>query len=153
MVARACLGVVLFSSLFLLACSGDSPSDDDTQTPAEEASLVTAEAIKSFGERFAQNVRVPEVVQIPSSTNIDIDEVASLMSPDFAVRGVVPTDVTSYWRVSSVREKPTHWEVVIESVAGANFFAGSQFFVRHQDGAFLPVEAKEIGETPTTVVS
>ncbi|MDE0700171.1 MAG: hypothetical protein OXH61_05545 [Acidimicrobiaceae bacterium] len=53
----------------------------------------------------------------------------------------------------SVREKSEHREVVIESVADENFFAGSQFFVRQDAGTFRSVEAKEIGETPTTVVS
>ena len=138
-------------SLLLLGCSDDSPSAIDTPPLAEESSLVTAEAIESFSERFSQNVHAPEAVWIPAS--IDIDEVASLVRSEFTLQRVVPADVASYWHVSSVREKSTHWEVAIESVAGENFFAGSQFFVRQDDGTFRPVEAKDVGETPTTVVS
>lgn len=151
MMVKFCAAVALSTSVFLLGCSSDSPHTVDTQTLEEEASLVTAEAIKSFNERFAQDVRTPEVVQIPASINID--DVASLIRPEFKLQHGVPSDAASYWHVVSVSEKSTYWEVVIESVAGQNFFAGSQFFVRQENGSFLPVEAKEIGETPTTVVS
>ena len=90
-------------------------------------------------------------MQIPVSFNID--ELASLISPEFTLRRAVPAEVVSYWRVSSVREKSKHWEVIIESISGENYFAGSQFFVRLDDGTFESVEAKEVNETPTTVVS
>lgn len=141
----------LMLSVFLLSCSNDSSSAIDTPLLAEETALVTAEAIESFDEWFSRNVQEQEVVLIPAS--IDIAELASLLGPEFALRRGLPADVVSYWRVSSVREKSEHWEVTIESVAGENFFAGSQFFVRQDDGTFDPVEAKEVGETPTTVVS
>ena len=140
------LGVALLTSVFFLACSSDSPTTVDNPSQSAETSLVTAEAVESFSERFSENVQVPEVVQIPVSINID--ELASLISPEFTLRRAVPADVVSYWRVSSVREKSKHWEVIIESVSGEGFFAGSQFFVRRDDGTFESVEAKEVNETP-----
>ena len=145
------LGTALLTSVVLLACSSDSPTTVDDSSQAAETSLVAAEAVESFSERFSENVQAPEVVQIPVSFNID--ELASLISPEFTLRRAVPADVVSYWRVSSVREKSKHWEVIIESISGENYFAGSQFFVRLDDGTFESVEAKEVNETPTTVVS
>ena len=121
-------GVALLTSVFLLACSSDSPTTVDNPSLAAETSLVTAKAVESFSERFSENVQTPEVVQIPVSINVD--ELASLISPDFTLSREMPADVVSYWRVSSVREKSKHWEVIIESVSGDGFFAGSQFFVR-----------------------
>ena len=148
---KFCLVAALLMSAILLGCSSDSPGPTDTPSLADDSSLVTAEAIESFSERFAQNVQAPRAVQIPES--VDIDEVASLLRLEFTLRRDVPAEVASYWRVSSVREKSNHWEVTIESIAGENFFSGSQFFVRQDDGAFQPVEAEDVGETPTTVVS
>ncbi len=90
------------SRVFLLGCSDDSPNVVDPQTSAEEASLVTAEAVKSFRERFTRDVRIPEVVQIPRSINID--EVASLMRPEFTLQHVQHLPVrhpTGVWSTSA----------------------------------------------------
>ena len=148
---RLGIGGALFACVCLLGCSDYSPNVVDPETSQEEASLVTAEAVKSFRERFTRDVRIPEVVQIPRSINID--EVASLLRPEFTLQHGAPSGAASYWRVVNVSEKSTYWEVVIEAVDGKNFFAGSQFFRRQENGSFLPVEAEEIGETPTTAVS
>ncbi|MCQ3807070.1 MAG: hypothetical protein OXB92_13015 [Acidimicrobiaceae bacterium] len=145
------LGTALLMCVFLLACSSDSPTTVDNSSLAADTSLVAAEAVESFSARFPENVQAPEVVQVPASINID--ELAGLVSAEFTLSREMPADVVSYWRVSSVREKSEHWEVIIESVSGDGFFAGSQFFVRLDDGTFESVEPKEVNETPTTAVS
>ena len=114
------LGAALLTSVVFLACSSDSPTTVVNPSQTAETSLVTAEAVESFSERFSENVQAPEVVQIPVSINID--ELASLISHEFTLRRAVPADVVSYWSVSSVREKSKHWEVIIESVSGEGFF-------------------------------
>lgn len=145
------LGAALLTSVVFLACSSDSPTTVVNPSQTAETSLVTAEAVESFSERFSENVQAPEVVQIPVSINID--ELASLISHEFTLRRAVPADVVSYWSVSSVREKSKHWEVIIESVSGEGFFAGSQFLRSPRRRQLRVRRSKRSQRDPTTVVS
>ncbi len=141
----------LLIAALLAGCGSSSGASDDSGTGVEARSAVVATAIDSFAGRFPQNAHAPEFVLLPAS--IDLNEVADLLSLDVPLVREPIESATAYWRVSTLREKSSHWEVVLESIAGADVFAGPIFVAANADGTFRQVDAEEVGETVITSVS
>lgn len=135
-------------------CESVNGNDDGVATPvtvvdvaASEAQIV-ATAVDAFKARFGANVLSADVLVMDNS---DRAGVVGQLDSDLVVVGTLPDG--AYWRVLDIRQVDGHYEVDIESVDGANYFAGTIIILEEDDGRIREIDPSSVGVTVETSVS